>query len=148
MSAMPKAKRVSMSGGVGGRTSGGTLIRRVLVVVGFVGYVAAGFVYWAFGGLVAVPGAWTIVLSATWLAGLWLTIRLATYRSALLCSREQIARVRSRNHASGAGPGRQGLSEDVLFVGASGYRSCSSGDGVTPARIERAPPMSSKMGTV
>ena len=46
-----------MSGGVSGRTSGGTLIRRVLVVVGFVGYVAAGFVYWAFGGLVAVPGA-------------------------------------------------------------------------------------------
>jgi hypothetical protein len=65
-----------MFGGVGGRTSGGTLIRRVLVVVGFVGYIAAGFVHWAFGGLVAVPGAWMIVLWGMWLAGLWFTIRL------------------------------------------------------------------------
>lgn len=65
-----------MSGGAGGRTSGGTFIRRVLVVVGFVGYVAAGFVYWAFGGLVVVPGGWIILLWGMWLAGLWLTIRL------------------------------------------------------------------------
>jgi hypothetical protein len=46
-----------------------SVVRRVLVALGLLGYVATGFVYVAAG--LVVPGPWLVVLIVIWLVGLW-----------------------------------------------------------------------------
>lgn len=52
-----------------------TAIQRVLVVVGFLGFLGAGLFY--LGSGLVVPGLWVVPLWAIWIAGLWVTVRLA-----------------------------------------------------------------------
>jgi hypothetical protein len=57
------------------RSNAPTSIQRVLVVVGFLGFLGAGLFY--LGSGLVVPGLWVVPLWAIWIAGLWVMVRLA-----------------------------------------------------------------------
>lgn len=48
-----------------------TPVRRVVIALGLIAYIATGFLYLVSG--LVVPLGWLILLLAIWLAGLWLT---------------------------------------------------------------------------
>lgn len=48
-----------------------TPVRRVLVALGLLAYIATGFLYLVSG--LVVPLGWLVLLLAIWLAGLWIT---------------------------------------------------------------------------
>ena len=64
--------------------------KRVLTYIGFLVYVAVGFVYLV-GGLLFVPGLWLVPLWGGWLVGLWVAYRLMLRRSCWVVAAAPVA---------------------------------------------------------